>query len=85
MTLLDWLTAGDVADRELEEEAIRAWVIAGLRNPQPGTLTGRTGAGRPRRTPKRRWSRARIRKAIERWLALLGPFAALAAAIIQLL
>jgi hypothetical protein len=86
MTLFDWLTAGDIADREIEEYEAWEWFRDALANPGSGSvLSGRTASGRPGPRRARRWSRARVRKVVERWLALLGPFAALLAAILGLL
>jgi len=86
MTVFDWLSAGDVADYEIEQEELRDWLVEGLSVCGAGspTLSGRTSRGSGRGRRKRRWSRARVLKALQRWLTLLAPFAALAAALLGL-
>jgi hypothetical protein len=84
VTLLDWLTAGDVADYEIEQEEAVEWFREVMAQGNTGGLIGRTSRGSGRGRRRRRWSRARVLKALQRWLTLLAPFAALAAALLGL-
>jgi hypothetical protein len=88
MGLWRWLTAEDVEERE-EWAAFGKAVADRLASDDvvdavPAPIAWRVGRAAPPPKRKRPWSWRRRVKSVERWLALLGPFAALAAAMIGL-